>query len=394
MNIQSYLHYLLAGKINNFPKVKSILRNVEFHLGLVRHTVAEYIPQLITAKTKTIDIAITANCNLRCIGCRYGRDFMPGSQLDWLIVRNLIDDAKEAGVHQIRLYGGEPLLHPDLPKMVEHCTKRRMGLYVTTNGILLKEKVDELYAAGLRRITMGFYGIGAAYDSYVQRRDRFARLEESIAYIREKYGLNMSLRLNWLLMRPTCSVDALHEAYCFAEKYAVPLQIELIHYSFPYFSEGPDRMLQFRPEDRPQIETVVRELIRLKKARPDMFNSSLLHLSSIPDWLLKGSEMHVPCDKYDFIWVGADGTVQLCYVTFKLGNLHEKRLRDILFTREHHKAARDCFELNCPNCHCGAPSRVQKHLASRRLYSRELVRLSSSSTAKYSEPYNKIDSGL
>lgn len=376
MPIKNCLYYFLARKINEFPRVKTGLRSIESCLGLIRHTAAETFPQLITPKTRSIDISITAHCNLRCIGCRYGRDFMPHAQLDWPLVRNLLDDAQQAGFLSIRFYGGEPLLHPDLPKMVEHATKLRLGVYVTTNGILLKDKMEELYAAGLRRISMGFYGIGAAYDQYVQRADRFVELEKSLAYIRGTYGQNIDLRLNWVLMRPTCSLEALTEAYHFVQKYDARMQVDLIHYSLPYFSEGPDRILQFRPEDRPEIEVVVKELIKLKRARPDLINVDLLGLSSIPDWLIKGPEMRVPCDKYDFLWVGADGTVQNCYVQFKLGNLHNNRLSEILLTPQHHQAARDVFALNCKNCHCGCYSRIQKHLPSRKWYSRELVRLS------------------
>jgi cyclic pyranopterin phosphate synthase len=253
--------------------------------------------------------------------------------------------------------------------MVEHGVKLGLRVYLTTNGILLKEKIDELYEAGLREITMGFYGAQEMYDSYVQRRKSFAQVEEGIAYLREKYGRKIRLYLNWLLMRPSCSIEALHEAYAFAEKYSMVMGVDLIHYSLPYFSEGPDRMLQFRPEDRPAIENVVAELMRLNGDGSGILNLPLPYLRSIPDWLLKGPNMRVPCDSYRMIWVGADGTVQLCYVTFKLGNLHEKRLREMLFTSEHQRAARDAFALNCPNCHCQAPDRISKHLPSRRRYS-------------------------
>ena len=114
-------------------------------------------------------VAVTANCNARCVGCRYGRDFMPGHQLGWEMTRDLLDDARAGGVSWVRFYGGEPLLHPDLPKMVAHARKVGMLPYVTTNAILLGKKFDELYAAGLRDVTVGFYGVGDAYDTYVQR---------------------------------------------------------------------------------------------------------------------------------------------------------------------------------------------------------------------------------
>ncbi|MGA0869622.1 MAG: SPASM domain-containing protein, partial [Planctomycetota bacterium] len=80
------------------------------------------------------------------------------------------------------------------------------------------------------------------------------------------------------------------------------------------------------------------------------------------------ADMQGPCDKYEVLWIGADGSVQLCYVTFPLGNLHRTRLRDILYSEAHFEAARGAFQLQCPNCHCGYDSRTQKHMKSRRRY--------------------------
>jgi hypothetical protein len=101
--------------------------------------------------------------------------------------------------------------------------------------------------------------------------------------------------------------------------------------------------------------------VRRKKQTPALFNQSLLALRSVPDWLLKGPEMRVPCDSHEQLWVGPDGTVQQCYVTFRLGNLHQTRLRDMLDTPCHKKAAIDSYQLNCPNCHCFYGRRIEKH---------------------------------
>jgi cyclic pyranopterin phosphate synthase len=83
--------------------------------------------------------------------------------------------------------------------------------------------------------------------------------------------------------------------------------------------------------------------------------------------------MRVPCDAHNMVWVGADGTVQMCYVTFRLGNLHEQRLRDMLFTATHREAARDAVAVNCPNCHCKYDRRVEKHSPSAKAYTRALL---------------------
>jgi cyclic pyranopterin phosphate synthase len=222
---------------------------------------------------------------------------------------------------------------------------------------------------GLRDISVGYYGTGEEYDAYVQRKDRYALLERGIAYTRERYGLDVQIALGWVLMRPTCNADEIRRLWMFAEKYSAPIGVSLIHYSLPYFTEGPEQELQFRPQDSPAIEKAVAELIRLKELRPELIQQSVMALRSIPDWLLKKSAMRVPCDRYHLLWVGADGTVQLCYVTFKLGNLQEQRLASMLFTAEHKQAARDAFLLNCPNCHCSYHNRIEKDPISRLRYS-------------------------
>lgn len=315
-------------------------------------------------------MAITAHCNLRCQGCRYGRDFMPGSVLPFDIIQTALEDAAAAGIRTIRLYGGEPLLHPDLPRIVRAAIGFGIKPYVTTNGLLLGRQIDTLFDAGLRDITIGFYGTGDDYDDYVQRPGRFRQLESSIDAVRRRYEAAVNLQTNFLLSRRSCSVEALQAAWDFTERFDMQFHTDLIHYSLPYFSEGPDKCLQFRPEDRDSIYEVVQLLLQLKAASPGRFREPVQSLVSIPDWLLKRDQMRVPCDVEKLIWIGADGTVQLCYVTFKLGNLHQKRLRDLLFTREHTAAARSAYALDCPNCHCERATRVTKHLPSRLRYRR------------------------
>ena len=243
-----------------------------------------------------------------------------------------------------------------------------MRPYITTNAILLDRKIDALYSAGLRTMNIGFYGVGAKYDDYVHRQKIFGRMEAGIAAVRDRYGMDVNMRINWLLMRPSCNLDDLDAACRFAAKYRLRIQLDLVHYSLPYFSEGPDRELQFRQEDRPAIDAVVANLLRRQREQPDLFTHSPAVTSSVPDWLLKGPKMAVPCDANKLVWVGADGTVQLCYVTFRLGNLHQQRLRDMLFSEKHCAASRDAFQLKCPNCHCGFPTRIENHAPSARKY--------------------------
>jgi len=372
MSVHSRLRDLLEPVYHNKPSLKAQLRATQLQLERFRNGVWEHFPQLIRPRPEHIYLTLTAQCNLACKGCRYGRDFMPGEQLSLPLVRALLDDVRELNFEVVRLYGGEPLVHRNITEIVEYCTRLNLRTYLTTNGILLRRKIDDLYAAGLRRVQIGLYGIGEAYDEYVQRRNRFDQLEENIAYVRERYGESVNLTLNWLLMKPTCSVEAVRDTWQFAARYNARICINLVHYSLPYFTEGENRELAFTEADRPAIDAVVAEFMRLQSRQPHLLASSPIVMRSISDWLVKGRDMRVPCDRHRLIWVGADGTVQMCYVSFRLGNLHEQRLKDMLFTRTHIDAARDGFRLNCPNCHCSYETRVLGHAPTRRKYMAQL----------------------
>lgn len=365
------LRSIAAPIVSKYPSLKEIALAYEDRIGLAYHSLADVFPGLMRPRPYLVMIAITAHCNARCLGCNYGRDFMPGKQLPWSIIKDALDDAKACGFRSIRFYGGEPLLHRDLSKMIEYSFEIGLRPFVTTNAILLGQKIDDLYRAGLRNITIGFYGLGQNYDDYVQRPGTFRKVENSISTLREKYGSDIELQMNWLLMKPTCSPEALQDAWDFAVRYDMTVRVDLIHYSLPYFQEGPDHCLQFEAEDRAGIEEVTERLIKLKRDYPTRIKHSLEGLRSIPDWLIKKEKMRVPCTAYDMIWIGADGTVQLCYVLFKLGNLYEKRLRDMIHTPTHVQAARDAYALNCPNCHCSSNERVMRHGPSRNRYSHE-----------------------
>jgi MoaA/NifB/PqqE/SkfB family radical SAM enzyme len=352
------------------PSLKRAAVQFEMNASLVKHSVATVMPFVIRPTPRVLTVAITAACNYGCTGCRYGRDFMLGQHLKLDTVRTLLDDAAAAGMTTVRFYGGEPLIHPDLPEMIRHARTAGILPYITTNGFLLDRKIDKLYAAGLRIATLGYYGWGSAYDEYTSRSGAFEHFCNGIAAVRNRCGPNFKLQLNFLLMRRTCSIEELLRAWDFICAYDMALQIDLVHYSLPYFTEGPNRVLQFTPEDEPAIRKFTDALLHLKASQPARIPESETSIRSIPDWLLKGPEMRVPCDAYNMIWVGADGTVQLCYVTFPLGNLRQTRLRDLLYGQAHKTAAQDCFKLECPNCHCERSTRIAKHLPSLVRYAR------------------------
>jgi cyclic pyranopterin phosphate synthase len=293
---------------------------------------------------------------------------MPGHVFPERFLAPLMEDARDAGYRSIRLYGGEPLIYRHIVKSVQLCVRNGLEPWLTTNGLLLRQKIDELADAGLRKISIGYYGTGEAYDTYVGQRGSYAALRRGVEYIRRCYGDTITIKIEFLLMRPTCNRRALDDAVAFAREFSIPMTVNLVHYSLPYFKDADGQSLQFTEDDRGQLESFVRRLLEAKRRTPHIINRSEAGLASIPDWLILRERMRIPCDRHGMLWIGPDGSVQLCYVTFPLGNLHDTRLREMVHTPRHLAAIDRCRKLQCPNCHCGYSTRIDGHRRSRRHY--------------------------
>ena len=80
-------------------------------------------------------------CNLACAGC--GKIQYPAQILKkHLTVERCLEAVEECGVPMVAIPGGEPLMYPDIGRLVAELVKRRKYLYVCTNAILLREKLE------------------------------------------------------------------------------------------------------------------------------------------------------------------------------------------------------------------------------------------------------------
>lgn len=88
-------------------------------------------------------IYLTKGCNLACRHCWVAPSFQPnggtGGHLDYKYFQLAIDEGIPLGLSQVKLTGGEPLLHPDFLKMVDLLREKGLGLTIETNGLLLNE---------------------------------------------------------------------------------------------------------------------------------------------------------------------------------------------------------------------------------------------------------------
>jgi cyclic pyranopterin phosphate synthase len=94
--------------------------------------------------------------------------------------------AVSLGVTKVRVTGGEPLVRKDLPTLIRNLAAIPgiRDLSLTTNGVLLGEHAEELYAAGLRRINVHLDTLDRERFIKITRRDDLDRVLEGIEVCR------------------------------------------------------------------------------------------------------------------------------------------------------------------------------------------------------------------
>jgi hopanoid biosynthesis associated radical SAM protein HpnH len=108
-------------------------------------TVATYVLRQKLAGRKRYPLVLMLEplfrCNLACAGC--GKIQYPAHVLKKdLSPEDCYRAVEECGAPVVAIPGGEPLMHPQIHEIVAGLIARRKYVYMCTNALLLKEKVD------------------------------------------------------------------------------------------------------------------------------------------------------------------------------------------------------------------------------------------------------------
>ena len=104
-------------------------------------------------------VSVTDRCNLRCVYCmpKEGVSFLPHEKiLSFEEIERVCRIGARLGITKIKLTGGEPLVRHGMPDLVGKL-KHISGIEevtLTTNGILLKEQINELVSCGLDSVNI------------------------------------------------------------------------------------------------------------------------------------------------------------------------------------------------------------------------------------------------
>lgn len=192
-------------------------------------------------------ISLTERCNLRCVYCMPAEGVELKPRADMLTFEEIERLARffvSRGVRKIRLTGGEPLVRKDAVKLIG-----TLGaipgvevLAITTNGLLLEDRLPALKAAGLTHINISLDTLREDRFRSITRRGGLQKVLDAItASLEAGYT---GTKVNCVTLRGENDDEILDFARMSLDR---PLAIRFIEY-MPFAGNGwdQDRMVPYQ----------------------------------------------------------------------------------------------------------------------------------------------------
>jgi hopanoid biosynthesis associated radical SAM protein HpnH len=131
-------------------------------------------------------------CNLACNGC--GKIQHPTEILrQRLTVEQAVGAIEESRAPMVSIAGGEPLLHPDIDKIVAELLKRKKYVYLCTNALLLERKLDKFKPDPRFAWVVHIDGLKERHDESVSREGTF---DKAVAAIKKAKAMGFTVNTN------------------------------------------------------------------------------------------------------------------------------------------------------------------------------------------------------
>lgn len=118
-------------------------------------------------------------CNLACSFC--GKIQYPQHILKQRMpVDKALAAIAESGAPMVSIAGGEPLVHPEVHVIAQELIKRKKFVFLCTNGILMKKKMDNFEPSPYFAWVVHLDGMRERHDEFVEREGTFDKAVDGI----------------------------------------------------------------------------------------------------------------------------------------------------------------------------------------------------------------------
>jgi hopanoid biosynthesis associated radical SAM protein HpnH len=135
-------------------------------------------------------------CNLSCSFC--GKIQHPDHVLKQRMpVDQALAAIEESGAPMVSIAGGEPLVHPEVHVIASELIRRKKFVFLCTNAILLKSKLDNFKPSPYFTWVVHLDGMRERHDQFVERDGIFDKAVEAIAEAKAR-GFRVSTNTTFL----------------------------------------------------------------------------------------------------------------------------------------------------------------------------------------------------
>lgn len=206
-------------------------------------------------------------CNLACAGC--GKIDYPDEILNKrLSYDQCMEAIDECGAPVVSVAGGEPLIHKDMPRIVEGFIARKKFVYLCTNALLLDKRMDDYSPSPYLTFSIHLDGNRERHDASVCRDGVYDKCVEVVRKARDR---GFRVTVNCTLFQGE-SADEIAE---FMDD-MMELGVEGVTISPGYSYERAPRQDVFL--QRRDSKQLFRDFFKLGKGRKWRFNQSSLYL--------------------------------------------------------------------------------------------------------------------
>jgi hopanoid biosynthesis associated radical SAM protein HpnH len=288
-------------------------------------------------------------CNLSCPGC--GKIQHPTEVLRKRVsVEQAVAAMEECGAPVVSIAGGEPLLHPDIDRMVAALIERKRFVYLCTNGVLMRRKLDRFEPSPYFSWAVHIDGLRERHDEAVDRQGVF---DEAVAAIREAKDRGFRVTTNTTFFN-TDSPQTVRDVLDFLND---DLGVDSMMVSPAYAYEKAPDQAHFLPTD--QTKALFREAFGDGHRTRWRLNHSPLFLD-----FLEG-KVEFQCTPWGIPSYSVFGWQRPCYL---MSDGYAATYQELIETTEWDRYGRG-RDPRCANCmaHCGyEPSAVLATTASLR----------------------------
>ena len=118
-------------------------------------------------------------CNLTCTGCGRIREYKSTIN-EMLTVEECLKAVDDCGAPIVSLCGGEPMIYPELDRLVKEILDRKKHIYLCTNGMFIRKRLKEFKPTSRLFFNVHLDGLEKTHDICVERDGVFREAIEGI----------------------------------------------------------------------------------------------------------------------------------------------------------------------------------------------------------------------